>query len=375
MHSATKLGTAIAQSKASKTGLLRDLEDTCLVIEGIGSDMISDAICNIIRGPLIEYTQAMCKSYGIPLTPNIKSGPVWNGEKWSQYFCDLPMTSSGKVILVPKVIVRYNIAYSSSEYYQHYLLEDMQRDEIARATTLVHYLKSGAPRVTKKALKEKYGTDKKCIEEQSLKHRDAFENYKKDKSSTLSHPLEHEDISELTGTKTVDWSSLKAELISIAAGRKSAHDYEDCVEKIISALFYPSLIYPKREKTIHNGRKRIDIEYTNEAKEGFFSWLAQHYSAAKIFVECKNYRDDLSNPVIDQIAGRFSPSRGRFGIIVHRATRNIDLLRARCRDTANDQRGFIITLSDEELLSLIDSRSVNSSAYPLLRKKFDELID
>ena len=47
---------ALSNSKAAKSGLLQDLEDTCLLVEGIGPDMISDAICNIIRGPLIHYT-------------------------------------------------------------------------------------------------------------------------------------------------------------------------------------------------------------------------------------------------------------------------------------------------------------------------------
>ncbi|MFA6527283.1 MAG: hypothetical protein WCT20_02565, partial [Candidatus Babeliales bacterium] len=43
--------------------------DTCLLIHGIGTDMISDAICNIIRGPLISYTHDMCKYYDIPMEP------------------------------------------------------------------------------------------------------------------------------------------------------------------------------------------------------------------------------------------------------------------------------------------------------------------
>lgn len=375
-QNATKLGLAISQSKASKSGLLQDLEDTCLIIEGIGSDMISDAICNIIRGPLIEYTQEICRAYDIPLTPNISSGPVWNGDVWTQHYTELPLTSEGKIILVPKAIVRYNISYSSSEYYRHYLLEDMKLEEIRRATTLVHYLKNGEPRVTKEDLKKKYGKDKPSIETQTLKHPAALENYKKDKLKTQSPPLDHEDISEITKTPNIDWNELKKELSEIATGRAEAHKYEAIIEKTLSALFYPCLIYPRREKPIHNGRKRIDIEYTNCAKSGFFFWLSQHYTAPKVFIECKNYDDDLSNPEIDQIAGRFSPSRGKFGIIVYRSCKNQELLKKRCQDTAKDQRGFIITLSDSELIKLIDSRSSTTPhSFPMLFDKFNELID
>jgi len=375
-HSAHKLGLAISQSKASKSGLLQDLEDTCLVIDGIGSDMISDAICNIIRGPLIEYTQEMCNLHNIPLTPNIKSGPVWDGEKWTQYFTQLPMTNDGKVILVPKIISRYNISYSSSEYYRHYLLEDMQREEISRATTLVHYLKDGSPRVTKKDLRNKYGDNKKAIETQSLNHRNAFQNYKKDKIETPAPALDHEDIAEITKTPKLDWNQVQKEFLTVLTGRNAAHDYENLIERTLTALFYPCLSYPKREKPIHGGRKRIDIEYTNSAKNGFFSWLAQHYPAGKIFIECKNYDDDLSNPEVDQLSGRFSPSRGKFGIIVYRKCKKPELLKLRCKDTANDQRGFIVTLSDEEVIELIKERdSSNPYNFPLLKRKFDELID
>ena len=52
--SAQSVWGALSKSLASKSGLLKDLEDTCLLIEGIGRDMVSDAVCNIIRGPLIK---------------------------------------------------------------------------------------------------------------------------------------------------------------------------------------------------------------------------------------------------------------------------------------------------------------------------------
>jgi hypothetical protein len=77
--SAAAVWGALSKSQASVTGLLKDLEDTCLLIEGIGRDMISDAVCNILRGPLIRYTQHMCQYYDVPLTPAVDSGPIWPG--------------------------------------------------------------------------------------------------------------------------------------------------------------------------------------------------------------------------------------------------------------------------------------------------------
>src|SRR5690606_18608709 len=68
---------ALSKSRAGRTGLLKDLEDACLFIEGVGPDRISDAACNILRGPLIRYTQDMCQYYGIPVQRGVNSGPVW----------------------------------------------------------------------------------------------------------------------------------------------------------------------------------------------------------------------------------------------------------------------------------------------------------
>lgn len=172
VKSAESVWGALSKSQASKSGLLQDLEDTCLLIDGIGRDMISDAVCNIIRGPLIKYTQQACGYYGIPLTPDVASGPIWNpaSEAWESHLVSLPMTSEGKIILIPKLLVRHRLSYEYQEYYTHYLLPEMQRVELQANTALVELLRDGRRRVTKKALIEKYGNNKLAVVEQTLKH-------------------------------------------------------------------------------------------------------------------------------------------------------------------------------------------------------------
>ena len=59
---AKEIWKALKKSKAVKSGLLTDLEDTVLLIEGISIDILSDIITNIIRGPLINFTQRMCEA-------------------------------------------------------------------------------------------------------------------------------------------------------------------------------------------------------------------------------------------------------------------------------------------------------------------------
>jgi hypothetical protein len=376
--SAESVWGALSKSKASKSGLLKDLEDTCLLIEGIGRDMISDAVCNILRGPLIKYTQDMCTYYGIPLTPNVTSGPIWNSHTatWENEFVSLPMSPEGKIILVPKIFVRHRLSYEYREYYQHYLLPEMQKNEIRGNTGLVELLKDGRKRVTKKTLIERYGNNKLAVVEQTLRFPHILNDYKQYKEKKLLPPLDHEDFAKIETSSPPNWDDLALRLNSIPPGRVDASTYENLIEEILSALFYPSLCNPRKQHEIHEGRKRIDITYTNEAKNGFFAWLSQHYPCPFIFIECKNYGKEIGNPELDQLSGRFAPSRGQVGIIVIRSIENYNLLELRCKDTARDSRGYIIALTDDDIISLLNNAklSMASHSFPMLAKKFQKLV-
>jgi hypothetical protein len=74
--SAHTVWNALSESEAARSGLLEDLEDTVLMIDGISIDIISDITTNIIREPLIRYTQRMCEYYGISLQAGVESGPA-----------------------------------------------------------------------------------------------------------------------------------------------------------------------------------------------------------------------------------------------------------------------------------------------------------
>lgn len=376
--SAGSVWGALTTSSASATGLLQDLEDTALLVEGVGTDMVSDAVCNIIRGPLLKYTQDMCQYYGIPMTPDIPSGPIWNPDKesWEQGLVPLPMTDFGKLVLVPKVIVRQKLWYQADQYYRHYLLPDMQHEHLSANSALVHTLRDGTPRVYKKELIAKYGADKLAIVRETLKRPHVLAEYKSDKESRITTPMTHTALAEVEASEGPNWDALISELRSIPTGRESASVYEDAVEKLLTALFYPSLCSPTKQHKIHEGRKRIDITYSNEAKRGFFHWLALHYPAAFVFVECKNYEKDIGNPEIDQLSGRFSHSRGQFGLLIFREIEDKELLKRRCADTAKDGRGYIVVLDDEDLCHLVEELKLNQElpTFNHLRQQFNQLI-
>ena len=166
-------------------------------------------------------------------------------------------------------------------------------------------------------------------------------------------------------------------VISLAPGKEDADRYEKAIEALFTALFYPPLNSPISQHRIHNGRKRVDITYSNMATAGFFKWLAAHYPSPQLFVECKNYTRDLKNPELDQLSSRFSPSRGRVGLLVCRSFEDKELFEQRCRDTRIDDRGYIIALDDDDLRKLVQDRIDNDlfENFSLLRAKFQKLID
>ena len=159
-------------------------------------------------------------------------------------------------------------------------------------------------------------------------------------------------------------------------GGAAADQCERAIQKVLSLVTVPDLTFPTRQRQIHDGRKRIDIVYTNAAASGFFDWLATNFPAAHIVVECKNYSGDPANPELDQIAGRFSPSRGRVGFLVCRKFENNDLFWSRCRDTAYDDRGWIIPLDDADLADLITAKKSGDSSevWRFYKTRFDRLI-
>lgn len=380
--SAEKIWKSLIKSKAATTGVLQDLEDTILFVDGLGPDMLSDAVCNIIRGPLIEYTQQSCAYYEIPLKDGVSSGPVWNplSEKWEQSLIKLPITKNGPLILIPKVIARIKQTYRADEYYRHFLMPVMQQHHKDINSSLVHVLQGkktkGTKKVFKKDLYNLYGADKLASATLSGEHPGALTNYRATKKATPSYPLDHIALAKLENVPPPDFSALLDSVTTIKPGHADATTYENAIEKLLSALLYPSLAFPVKQDKIHDGRKRIDITYVNDAKDGFFNWISRHYPASHIFVECKNYGKEIGNPEVDQLSSRFSPSRGQVGILVVRSIQNKALLLKRCKDTADDHRGFILVLDDSDLKQLVKQRQsiIYGQGDNLIYKQFKALV-
>lgn len=145
---------------------------------------------------------------------------------------------------------------------------------------------------------------------------------------------------------------------------QEANKYHNLMIGIISYLFFPNLIYPQKEAEINDGRKRIDILYTNGKNGGLFYRVAfdQNIKANFIHVECKNYTRDIANPEFDQLIGRFDNNRGRFGMLFFRESEDMQTVIKRCQDAAKSGQGIVLPIDDKfiiKCLNLIANKNRN----------------
>lgn len=308
-------------------------------------------------------------------------------------YYDLPKDVNGKpIILVPKDIVRIIPTLNANEFYNHYVLSFLQDELYSSASSLCKLVKGVRKKPTKKIIKEevtRVGDPKKDEFKKSLKdylyefssrHEDVLNEYREAKNTDAADPsLSNQKIESKNKDRQQDYNELIEKLKNIPPGRDSAGEYHDFIIGALNAIFYPLLTYPKKESPINDDLKRIDIRYVNAATYGFFSGLSQlkGIPAPFIFVECKNYQDDVSNPECDQLATRFNGRRGRLGILVVRNVEDRVRLINRCRAICRDGHGYIIPLEDSDIIRLLNLKKKNDEIGidEFLEERLAEIID
>lgn len=351
----------LRSSAAVRSGRLKDLSDIELLIPGIGSDKISDLTVNVLRGEFVAYTEEQCQLLNVP-TQKINSGIYWNFESksWESRYANLPVYKDKRIVLVPKVAVRVRLIPDYEEFYSKFVLDFLGAEHLNANDSLVTLLQNGNSRVYKKDLKNKYKLSKEFLYEFSIEHPKVLETYKKS-IRNKGVPISDRAIEEqqrVPRHAVVHDDSL---LASIPPGRETANAYHEFILGALTEIFYPWLTHPVKEQPVNNGRKRIDILYSNSSEGGFFSRLVQKHQihCPYINVECKNYAEDPANPELDQLQGRFSRKRGRFGILVCRKIEKSELLLKRLQDVVNNTDGLIIVLDDSDISQLLRLKAMN----------------
>ena len=213
------------------------------MIEGIGPDLISDITTNVIRGPLVHYTQDQAAEHGIAVE-TVYVGPMWDpeAEDWQQLHVQVPRPAR-PLVLVPKALVRTRMDYD--EYYSDYLIPFLIDAEIEAGSSLVRVLKDGRQRVDIKDIKEKYGTGKAAIERITREHPQLLDKYREAKAR-VHPPLNHLALAQVTNSPEPDWDALLARVTRVRVGNAGASAFHNAVEALLSALLYPALNMPTR---------------------------------------------------------------------------------------------------------------------------------
>ena len=352
---ADQIIAALRGSRAVQTGLLTDLAEAELFIEGISSDKLSDLTTNVIRRPLYAYSQEQCELLNLE-TRKVATPAAWNPEelRWEAAYTELPVVSGKPVLLIPKLLVRRRLSLESQEFYNAHMMEYLRAEELRAHGPLVRILKSKKPVVYKKDLKEKFPFSKGFLADFVSKHPEVIESYKKIKGA--EGPLTSHEMDEQFSEPIFAESLIRA-LPRIPTGNAAASEYHSFMIGALTFIFYPALTAPKKEAEIHEGRKRIDIRFFNSAKSGFFHRMRTwpQTAALYVFIECKNYGSEIGNPELDQLTGRFGHQRGRFGIITCRSIGDKARIEARCKDAAQDGRGLMLVLTDEDVITLLQA--------------------
>lgn len=348
------LADALVNSRAFETGVLRDVSEAELFIRGVGPDTISDLVTNVVRGLLAEYTKSECELLGVPLRETAALGPSWNiaTRDWQARTYDLPHVDARPILLIPRFSVRRRLSLNSQEFYNDAMISFLQAEYLNAGGALVEVLRNGSRRVTKKSVKDRHPFIKDDLAAFVRDHPEILEQYKRIRGA--SGPLDVEDLDD-----DFDEGALAQALIDrlagIPSGSATATEYHSIMTGICTFLFSPALINPIKEFEQHQGRKRIDIKFTNAAQDGFFGHVlaAPQLRARNVMIECKNYTHPIANPELDQLAGRFGHQRGFFGILLCRDVENRDRTVAGCRDTAGDCRGYMLVLDDADITQML----------------------
>lgn len=359
---ADEMFESLVTSKAAKTGLLSDIEDARIFVAGIDKDRVSDMSTMLIRAQLLEYTRDQCDAWDIPLTSNVPSGDVWDVSRktWTSFLTDRLVVAGRPLLLVPKGIVSYSNRYTAGKFHQHYVLTYLKNEHLRLNTALVQRRRrrDGTERrwVTKKRVKEHEAPlEKDYLAEFTARHPEVFADFKA-AAIEYSESLSNEELTSVPLTSVV--KHLLDSLSATPAGKEHADAYHRLSMGILELCFYPSLITPKREVKLHNGRKRVDITFDNAAESGFFQRLhaVQQIPSQYVMVECKNYSRSVANPEFDQLIGRFGVNRGKFGMLMSRTTDDLPLMLERCSDAYKDGHGLMIPLVDDDLRLMLNER-------------------
>lgn len=374
---AKEIQAAFETSQAAKSGDIRDIADCALMIPGINRDKISDITANILKKQLIQFTQEQCQIHSIPMERAAVNN-AFDYEKFNfiSFYANLPVINGRPKILLPINSVRQDPQLSKDKYYRNFVIEFLKAEHEHAGDSLATVLKNGKVKVRIADLKAKYPLRAEFLYDFSKQHPKILEKYKSELRRVAANKAPSAQL--VTKRKILNASERMEILSSIKVGNDDASRFHKISFDNLIHIFGKRLSNPNREREINQGRKRIDIVFDNSDKKGFFNLLntLHHIHCPKIFAECKNYGREIGNPEVDQLQGRFSKIRGKFGLLLCRSIKDKNLLINRCKDILHDNQNYIIVLDDNDIVTLLNlkDKAEEEEIDNFMSNKLDEVI-
>lgn len=309
---------ALANSEAARVGAIQSIQEIELHIPGIGPDKVSDLVANIILAYLARFTEDVCSAFGIATRPCALSG-FWNQDRkeWDGGFYNLPVYGTHSYVLVPRRFVRREAdLMNHREFYRKYVLEVIQRELLDANDSLVHTLKNGTRRVTKKSIQEdpRFPFSKEFISQYVIEHPETIDVYRNDLEDSFK-PIDPAVWSGKSEEDDPRINDLLAQIEELEAGNRDATAYEQTIYALVEFVFDWALENFEMQYKMDQGRSRIDVIADNFASGGLFEQLRLELNATSVPMECKNYGTDLGNDEFNQLMERLSVTTSRFGIL------------------------------------------------------------
>lgn len=358
---AAQIVRALGQSQAAKIGYIGAIHELELHIDGVGPDKISDLTGNIIKGYLANYTDSICREYGIPTRP-CAIDEFWNPGTldWDSGHFNLPTREDVCYILVPKAFVRRDEDLANHvKFYNGYMLEYLTRELATAGDSLARALRTrpGEHRVYRIDVRRdpRFRMTKANISKFIMEHPRIMDQYRAD----VDKSFKPTDPAVLSGKARSDDRVIEETLEEtkrLPPGRKGANTYHRDIEILISFVFDWALSNFESEYVMDQGRGRIDIVCDNHSPGGFFSLIRDRFVATTIPMECKNYADDLGNDEYNQICDRLGPKTSQLGMMFCRSVIDRDKALQHRTDRWLRRDTLVLLFDDEDVAKLVGLR-------------------
>jgi len=150
-------------------GIFNNLEECSLLCDELKHDRISDITIDIIKLPLIEFTQNQCHKYGISLKRTKSKLKYFcaTSRTWKEDYFDLPHIDDTDefLILIPRTFIPKVPTYNPMYFYTNTAQEHFKRKAIFNNDSCVSRDRKGNIQVLSKDLKssEQYKANKENI--------------------------------------------------------------------------------------------------------------------------------------------------------------------------------------------------------------------